>query len=73
VRKGPLIAAIVNIVIGIAMTILGAVMYNDGNLYNWPDWVMWFGIIIVGIGLIVLIVTFIKKPGAEEKEQTTSA
>jgi len=63
-RKGPLIAAGIMFLIGIAMVIVGSVFYVP---LAWSDWLLWFGIIIFGIGLIVMVVAFIKKPGAEEK------
>lgn len=65
-RKGPLIAAGVQYAIGIAMVIVGSIFY-DSNLTNWNDWVLWFGIIIFGIGLIVMVVAFIKKPSADDE------
>lgn len=65
-RKGPLIAAGVQYVIGIAMVIVGSIFY-DSNLNTWNDWVLWFGIIIFGIGLIVMVVAFIKKPSADDE------
>ena len=65
-RKGPLIAAGVQYAIGIAMVIVGSIFY-DSNLNTWNDWVLWFGIIIFGIGLIVMVVAFIKKPSAEDE------
>ena len=69
-RKGPFIAAIVQFVIGIIMIIVGAIMYDP---LTWSDWLLWFGIIIFGIGLIVLVVAFIKKPGADEEPAKTTA
>ncbi|MBK5112491.1 MAG: hypothetical protein KGD59_12905 [Candidatus Heimdallarchaeota archaeon] len=65
-RKGPLIAAGVQYIIGIALVIVGSVKY-DSILTNWNDWVLWFGIIIFGIGLIVMVVAFIKKPSSEDE------
>ena len=65
-RKGPLIAAGVQYAIGIVMIIVGSIFY-DANLNTWNDWVLWFGIIIFGIGLIVMVVAFIKKPSAEDE------
>ncbi len=65
-RKGPLIAAGVQYAIGIAMVIVGSIFY-DSNLTTWNDWVLWFGIIIFGIGLIVMVVAFIKKPSADDE------
>ena len=65
-RKGPLIAAGVQYAIGIVMVIVGSIFY-DSNLNTWNDWVLWFGIIIFGIGLIVMVVAFIKKPSAEDE------
>ncbi len=65
-RKGPLIAAGVQYVIGIAMVIVGSIFY-DSDLTTWNDWVLWFGIIIFGIGLIVMVVAFIKKPSADDE------
>ena len=65
-RKGPLIAAGVQYAIGIAMVIVGSIFY-DANLNTWNDWVLWFGIIIFGIGLIVMVVAFIKKPIADDE------
>ncbi|MCF2142267.1 MAG: hypothetical protein K9W42_01015 [Candidatus Heimdallarchaeota archaeon] len=66
-RKGPLIAAGIMFVIGITMVIVGSIFYVP---LAWSDWLLWFGIIIFGIGLIVMVVAFIKKPGA--KEEATS-
>ena len=63
-RKGPLIAAIILFVISITMTIIGGVMFSTGL---WSDWLLWFGIVIFNIGLIILVVSFIKKPGADEE------
>ena len=70
-RKGPLIAAGIHGIIGLAMIIVGAVFYNP-ILTDWNDWVLWFGIVIIGLGLIVLVVAFIRKPGEteESKEET---
>jgi protein-S-isoprenylcysteine O-methyltransferase Ste14 len=65
-RKGPLIAAGVQFVIGIVMVIVGSIFY-DSDLTTWNDWVLWFGIIIFGIGLIVMVVAFIKKPSADDE------
>lgn len=65
-RKGPLIVAGVQYAIGIAMVIVGSIFYNP-ILTDWNDWVLWFGIIIFGIGLIVMVVAFIKKPSAEDE------
>jgi len=65
-RKGPLIAAGVQFVIGIVMVIVGSIFY-DSDLTNWNDWILWFGIIIFGIGLIVMVVAFIKKPSADDE------
>ena len=65
-RKGPLIAAGVQYAIGIVMVIVGSIFYNP-ILTDWNDWVLWFGIIIFGIGLIVMVVAFIKKPSAEDE------
>ncbi len=70
-RKGPLIAAGVQFIIGIVMVIVGSVFYNP-VLTDWNDWVLWFGIIIFGIGLIVMVVAFIKKPGADEESAKES-
>ncbi|MEA2071353.1 MAG: hypothetical protein U9O98_08690 [Asgard group archaeon] len=64
-NKGPLIAVAIHGVIGTIMLVVGAIYYEP--LY-WSDWLMWFGIIIIGIGLIVLVVAFIKKPGAATGE-----
>ena len=64
-RKGPLIAAGVQFIIGIVMVIVGSIFYNP-ILTDWNDWVLWFGIIIFGIGLIVMVVAFIKKPSADD-------
>jgi len=65
-RKGPLIAAGAQYAIGIAMVIVGSIFY-DSNLNTWNDWILWFGIIIFGIGLIVMVVAFIKKPSADDE------
>ena len=65
-RKGPLIAAGVQYAIGIVMVIVGSIFY-DSDLTTWNDWVLWFGIIIFGIGLIVMVVAFIKKPSADDE------
>ncbi len=65
-RKGPLIAAGVQYAIGIIMVIVGSIFY-DSDLTTWNDWVLWFGIIIFGIGLIVMVVAFIKKPSADDE------
>lgn len=67
-RKGPLIAAGIHGIIGLAMIIVGAVFYNS-ILTDWNDWVLWFGIILIGLGLIVLVVAFIRKPGAGEDKK----
>ena len=72
-RKGPLIAAGIMFVIGIAMIVVGSIFYAP---LAWSDWLLWFGIIIFGIGLIVMVVAFIKKPGAKEQtppEKTDTA
>jgi hypothetical protein len=66
-RKGPLIAAVIEAVVGLAMIIVGAIFRQP---FQWSDYVLWIGIIIVNISLIVLVIAFIKKPG--EKEETTS-
>jgi len=62
-RKGPLIAAGVLSAIGLIMITIGGIFYDP---LLWGGWVLWFGIIFVNIGLIVLVIAFIKKP--EEKE-----
>lgn len=70
-RKGPLIAAGIEGTIGLVMSIVGAIYYDEANSIAWPEWVMWLGIVIFGLALIVLVVAFIKKPGeSEEKAQT---
>ncbi|MFW9922781.1 MAG: hypothetical protein ACFFDW_05765 [Candidatus Thorarchaeota archaeon] len=70
-RKGPLIASAIEGVIGLAMIIVGSVFY-DSNLTNWNDWVLWFGIVLIGLALIIMVVAFIKKPGEEgAKEEKT--
>ncbi|MBN1330740.1 MAG: hypothetical protein JXA54_14810 [Candidatus Heimdallarchaeota archaeon] len=63
-RKGPLIAAGILFGVSIIMIIIGGVMFTPGL---WPDWLLWFGIVIFNIGLIILVISFIKKPGAEEE------
>ena len=67
-RKGPLIAAGVEGIIGLVMIIVGAIFYDISDPTTWAAWVMWFGIVFIGLGLIVLVVAFIKKPGEESKE-----
>lgn len=69
-RKSPLIAAGVEGIIGLVMIIVGAIFYNEAVI-DWPEWVMWFGIVFVGLAMIILVVAFIKKPGeSDEKAQT---
>ncbi len=70
-RKGPLIAAGVEGITGLIMIIVGAIFYNEIDLLLWPEWIMWIGIVILGFGMIILVVAFIKKPSeVEEKVQT---
>lgn len=71
-RKGPLIAAGIQGLIGVVMIIIGAVFYDGADLTAWPHWVLWFGLVLIGIGLIVMVVAFIKKP-SEETEPKKAA
>jgi len=68
-RKGTLIAAIIMFVIGIAMVTVGGINFSAAI---WHDWVLWFGVVIFDIGLIVLVISFIKKP-SEETVKTPEA
>ena len=69
-RKGPLIAAGIEGAIGLAMIIVGAILYEP---LTWSDWVMWIGIVLIGLALIIMVVAFIKKPGAESEKPTEAA
>ncbi|HUT81770.1 MAG TPA: hypothetical protein VMZ29_11260 [Candidatus Bathyarchaeia archaeon] len=69
-RKGPLIAAGILSGISIIMVIIGGVMFIPGL---WSDWLLWFGIVVFNIGLIILVIAFIKKPGADEEEPAKKA
>ncbi|NHK30136.1 MAG: hypothetical protein FK730_02205 [Asgard group archaeon] len=66
-RKGPLIAAITLVIIGIGLVITGAIAYTQGG---WADWILWSGLLVFNVGLIVLVTAFIKKPTAESEEST---
>jgi protein-S-isoprenylcysteine O-methyltransferase Ste14 len=68
-KKGPLIAAGAHWLIGILMIIFGSIYYIQGT---WSDWLLWFGLIIFGLGLIVLVTGFVKKPSAEPIEDQSS-
>ncbi|MHA1354060.1 MAG: hypothetical protein ACTSR1_02655, partial [Candidatus Heimdallarchaeota archaeon] len=65
-RKGPLIAAGILSLIGLIMITVGGIFYGQDPIITWGNWVLWFGLIFINIGLIVLVIAFIKKP--EEKE-----
>jgi hypothetical protein len=65
-KKGPFIASIVLLVIGIVMVIIGAILYNPLSL---TDYVLWCGLIVFNVGLIVLVTSFIKKPTEESQEK----
>ena len=67
-RKGPLIAAGILGVIGLIMITVGGIFYGSAEIITWGNWVLWFGLIFINIGLIVLVIAFIKKP--EDKEST---
>ncbi|MBD3189806.1 MAG: hypothetical protein GF308_04140 [Candidatus Heimdallarchaeota archaeon] len=69
-KKGPLIAAGVIALIALAGIIVGATAFpwEPNNTKNVGQWLFWFGIIFIGQSLIVMIVAFIKKPGAEGEE-----
>jgi hypothetical protein len=64
-RKGPLIAAITLVIIGIGFVIIGAIAYTQGG---WADWILWSGLLVFNVGLIVLVTAFIKKPATESNE-----
>jgi protein-S-isoprenylcysteine O-methyltransferase Ste14 len=68
-RKGPLIAAITLVIIGIGFVITGAIAYTQGD---WSDWILWSGLLVFNIGLIVLVTAFIKKPTTKSDESSIS-
>lgn len=70
-RKGPLIAAGIEGIIGLAMVIVGSIFYDINNPTTWAAWVLWLGIVVFGIALIILVIAFIKKPGETEEAEET--
>jgi len=70
-RKGPLIAAGILALIGLIMITVGGIFYGQDPIITWGNWVLWFGLIFVNIGLIVLVIAFIKKPEEKEANEQT--
>ncbi|NHJ47872.1 MAG: hypothetical protein FK733_08800 [Asgard group archaeon] len=68
-KKGPFIASIILVVIGIIFVIVGAILYVPTE---WSDYILWSGLIVFNIGLIVLVTSFIKKPSDETEEKATN-
>ncbi|MHA1242945.1 MAG: hypothetical protein ACTSP7_00090 [Candidatus Heimdallarchaeota archaeon] len=70
-RKGPLIAAGILSLIGLIMITVGGIFYGQDPIITWGNWVLWFGLIFINIGLIVLVIAFIKKPEEKETNEQT--
>lgn len=68
-KKGPFIASVILLVIGLGFVITGAITYTLGD---WADWILWLGLIVFNIGLIILVTAFIKKPATETNESATN-
>jgi hypothetical protein len=69
-KKGPLIASIVLLVLGVGLIITGSVMYEPLQI---PDYLLWSGLIVFNVGLIVLVTAFLKRDKKKDETPTTNS